>query len=171
MTSIALGPDDAAWAIPILASDHGLSEDAKLIRRQVVEVHREMTAGVSITAPHRETLRALQETLAEATESDWDGYGARPVSPSTAVRAHRFVSLLPTTVPPPDVGADPNGRLHFEWRAGPGRAFVVSVGPSDVIHYAALFGRSKAHGTEELSDELPQAVLANLGRALGRIAG
>lgn len=168
MTSLALGPDDMTWAPPL--RDHGLSADADRIRRQVGDVHRDRTAGVSVTAPQRVTLEALWETLSEATRADWDGYGARPVGLAAAVRAQQFISQLPTTLPPPDVSADPNGRLHFEWRPGPGRAFVVSVGSSDVIRYAGLFGRNRAHGTEELGDELPSAVLANLARALGKAA-
>lgn len=166
MTSIAIALEDMVWSV----ADHGLSDEAYRVRRHVVEFHRELTAGVSITPPHRETLQAVQDTMGHAMRSDWDGYGARPVSLAACVRALRFVFLLPTTLPTPDVSADPSGRLLFEWRAGPGRAFVVSVGPSDVIHYAGLFGRSKVHGTEELGDELPSTVLANLGRALGRIA-
>lgn len=169
MTSIALGPEDVRW--DVLSSDHGLSPDAQVIRRQVREVYDDRTAGVNVTAPHRTALEGLRDTLLEATQPGWNGYGARPVTAAAAVRALQFISLFPTTLPPPDVSADANGRLHFEWHPGPGRAFVVSVGPSDMIYYAGLFGRSKVHGTEELGHELSPAVLANLARALGKAAG
>jgi hypothetical protein len=169
VTSLALGPDDLAPVIQL--RDHGVSEDANRLRALLAAVQRDRTAGVTLAAPHRETTEALLDTLEEARRADWDGYGARPVSPEAVFRARVFISLLPTTLPVPDVSADPNGRVHFEWRPGPGRAFVVSVGPSDVVHYAGLFGRNKVHGSEELADEIPQAVLANLARALGKDAG
>jgi len=165
VTSVALDPGDVTWVAPL--NDHGVSEDANRLRRLLGGVQRDLTVGVSLTAPHRVALEALLDTLAEATRAGWDGQGARPVSPDAALRAHVFISLLPTTLPAPDVSADPTGRVHFEWRRGQGRAFVVSVGPGDVVHYAGLFGRNTAHGSEELSDEIPRAVLANLARALG----
>lgn len=165
MTHIALRPEDV-WLGP--PGDHGVSEEASKIRQHVGEVRRDLTVGNSVASPHSETLRSLREALSEATSPDWDGYGALAVPPAAAFAALRFVSLLPSTLPPPDVGADPNGRVHFEWRPAPGRAFVVSVGPSGFVNYAGLFGRNKVHGTEELGDELAGSILANLGRALGR---
>jgi hypothetical protein len=169
VTSLALGPDDLTGIISL--GDHGVSEDAERLRRMLGTVHHDRTAGVSLTAPHRMTLEALLDTLEEATRPDWDGYGAGAVSPEASVRAHQFVNLLPTTVPAPDVSADPNGRVHFEWRPGRGRAFVVSVGPGDIVHYAGLFGRNKVHGSEELNDEIPRGVLAHLARTLGEASG
>ena len=82
-----------------------------------------------------------------------------------------FLETLPTTTPVPDVVPEPDGEIAFEWDYGPWRILSVSVGPTGLLSYAALYGRtSKAHGTEKFIDRLPGAIAVLSGSSNGGCA-
>ena len=107
---------------------------------------------------------ALRDTAEEASRSNWDGYGASPVSDATVAQGLAFLDLLPSTVPPPEVSAHPDGELAFEWRRGPGRVLTVSVNETGRLSYAAMFGEARQHGTEYLLDAVPDSLFQALRR-------
>ena len=107
---------------------------------------------------------ALDTLWEEASRPGWDGYSARPVSGLTYWKAKAFLAALPSTVPPPGVGADPDGEVAFEWYAAPDLVFTVSIGSSGVLSYAGLFGRNKIYGSEQFLGELPKPIAESLSR-------
>jgi hypothetical protein len=84
----------------------------------------------------------------------------------SAEYAAKFIQALPTTVPVPDVSADPDGEVDLLWQMEPMRTISVSVGPNGRLTYAALIGTAQIYGTEWLSDEIPQPILDSLTRVL-----
>ena len=109
---------------------------------------------------------ALQDVYEECRSDNWDGYGARGVGRRAYREAARFCALLPASVPPPEVAADPDGEITFEWHAGQRKAFSVSVGSKSQLTYAGFFGENKVHGVEHFGDEFPEAILGSLHRLL-----
>ena len=109
---------------------------------------------------------ALAETLDQASLPNWDGYGALAVRPETFQKARAFLEMLPTTIPQPDIGADPDGEIVFEWQLKPDVVLSVSIGPADRLNYAALFGENRVYGTESFANGLPEAIASNLARCL-----
>jgi hypothetical protein len=108
---------------------------------------------------------ALSETFDECNAPGWNGSAARAVSNQTFENARRFLSILPSSVPVPDVMAEPDGEIAFEWRAANKSVFSVSVGEADTIAFAGLFGYgSKQHGTEPFDDTIPPVVLNAIRR-------
>ena len=101
---------------------------------------------------------------AAAISPGWNGPGTQPVSLQGYLNAERFTKALPTWAPVPEIAVYPDGEIEFEWYAGPRRVFAVSVGSSDVLHYAGLFGVEKAHGTQRFVDEFPSEFQAYLTR-------
>jgi hypothetical protein len=95
---------------------------------------------------------------------DWDGYGAAPVTPQARAAAEEFLGALPTTWPPPEMAADPDGEISFEWARDPHWVFSVSVSPEGRLSYAGLFGVNRVHGAESFVGQLPQAIVDNLVR-------
>jgi hypothetical protein len=81
--------------------------------------------------------------------------------------AERFVRSLPPGVETPQVSADPEGCVTFEWRKSARRTLLVSLGPCFTLDYAALIGPSKAHGAEPFFDELPEVVTILIRRVMG----
>ncbi len=108
----------------------------------------------------------LRQVFIEACSDNWDGYGATPVSQETYRNALTFLEVLLTTVPPPDIAADPDGEISFEWHLTPQLVFSISVGPSKTLNYAGLFKGNRTYGVESFTEGLPAAVAFNLERLL-----
>ena len=155
MTSAVLRAD---WSeILEAASDRSISEEAKQ-SRHVRKFISDVTPSVSIDEAYNESLDSLLDAFKEASRPNWDGYGAYPVSGATIAQARALLDLLPSTLPRPEISPHPDGELAFEWFFGPRRLLTVSVNESGRLSYAALFGNARLHGTEFLSDALPEAV-------------
>lgn len=120
----------------------------------------------AIVDPLYVTLESLSETWRECSIENWDGYGAQSISHDTYMEAIILLTLIPPSVPMPEVVPEPAGEIAFEWYKGKGRVFVVSVGGRNVIKYAGLFGENnKAHGTESFHNgELPKTIIDNIRR-------
>lgn len=102
----------------------------------------------------------LRATWEECSEKGWDGYSAKPISGMTLLYAQRFLRSLPSELPGPEVSADNDGEVSFEWYGGPRRVFSVSVGSSGDLTYAGLFGDiEKHHGVIRFKDMIPSRVL------------
>src|SRR5262245_13902446 len=71
----------------------------------------------------------------------------RPVDRETAQAALAFAEILPRSLPVPEIAADPDGEVSFDWLGPAGRMFSVSVSKDGRIAYAGRFGEnSKIHG-------------------------
>ncbi|MBA2591853.1 MAG: hypothetical protein M3495_20620 [Pseudomonadota bacterium] len=111
-------------------------------------------------ADREQAFDELAEALRQGGAANWDQYGAIGVTDATAEVAYRFLSALPSTLPSPNVGLDPDGEVSFEWLAEKGRVFSVSIGESGRLSYAGMFGPEKtAHGSEPFDDAIPDAVI------------
>ena len=55
---------------------------------------------------------------------NWDGYGAIPIDPMTAVNADRLLSALRHIGIDPDVTPNTNGTISFEWEWTSGSVHV-----------------------------------------------
>ncbi len=148
------------------STDKGVGPDARVIRERILGVLKDFYQSVYISQIHADAHRQLLDVVAEASKGNWDGYGARAVSLRTAQNALCLLRSLPSGVPSPEVAADPDGGIAFEWTSKPDRSFSVSVGEDDVVAYAGLAGRRRVHGTETFIDQLPVSLLQGLGRTL-----
>lgn len=98
---------------------------------------------------------------------NWDGYGARSISLDTYHEALEILSMLNSAflkVPMPEIAPEPDGDIAFEWNDDYGRTFVFSIDDNQTLTYAGIFGLSKTHGYETLTDFLPRAIIYNLKR-------
>ncbi|MBI1803381.1 MAG: hypothetical protein HY033_09045 [Ignavibacteriae bacterium] len=107
----------------------------------------------------KKVLPELIEVRDMAIEKGWDGYGADAIQAETFARAYAFLEVLPTIIPAPTVGAEPDGHITFEWYQSPNRVLSVSISPEGDLHYAALIGPNKAYGTEIFLGETPRIIL------------
>lgn len=144
----------------VLWSDGAVGDDAKSVRKQVgsaIEADRSVAFG----SRHWQ----LEMVCAEASESNWDGYGGRAVDLSTYDRARVFLALLPRTIPDPDITVDPDGEVSFRWQGAHGEAFSVSIAGSGRLSYAALFAPTDDnYGTIQFANAIPAPVEGNLAR-------
>ena len=79
------------------------------------------------------------------------------------------ITSPPRSVPAPEISAEPDGEIAFDWHEGVG-TFSVSVGPGGVLNYAGLFGKNKVYGTEYWGDEIPGPIIDNVVRLYSILA-
>lgn len=104
----------------------------------------------------------IEELAAECSASNWDGYGARGISDAAKHAAQRFVDLLPSDLPEPEVVPDPDGKISLCWDFGKDQVFSVSVEPR-ILSYAGLPGMGvKRHGQEPFRGDVPKIILESV---------
>lgn len=140
----------------------GVSSAADEIRRFSEEISISLeTSEVLGTRKSREELFAV---FTNGLQENWDGYGASPICHSTYNQALRFLQALPKGCPLPEVSADPDGEIAFEWFVAPRWEFSVSFAPDGRLSFAGLFGPNTTYGTECFLDEIPEGIIYNLRR-------
>ena len=130
------------------------------------ETEQRLVDSVSLGEPLQKTYKQLYQILEDCGLSDWDAYQAQPVLFESYENAKRFVRALPFSFPSPEVSAEPDGEITFEWYSTTTRVFSVSVGPHNELSYAGLFGASRTYGTEVFHDEIPEVILSHIKRTI-----
>ena len=91
-------------------------------------------------------IRALLET---AGKHNWDGEGADPVTENTVAVAQGIVEELPDYVGVPEISADPEGCVEFDWHLDNGTMFTISIGQTGDIAVSGLYnGEAKLTGMQ-----------------------
>ena len=108
----------------------------------------------------------LENLIRDCARAGWDGYGAEAMSADAYRAAESFICALPVGIPQPELSADPDGCVTFEWRKSPRRTLLVSVRPGYALDYAALIGTAKTHGSEPFFGELPEMVKTLIRRVI-----
>jgi hypothetical protein len=89
------------------------------------------------------------------------------VSAAVVWAARQFLSVIPEAWPSPEIAADPDGEVSFEWARSPNWVFTVSVAGDGRLSYAGMFGPNRVHGVETFAGTLPEAIVAGLARLFG----
>jgi hypothetical protein len=122
------------------------------------------SVSMTLGRPLEDAIELLTETFRECSISDWDGYGASPITTDAFAEARKFIELLPSSIKIPEILAEPTGEIAMEWRKENRRIFIISLGGRQRITYAGIFGSNKTHGTEYFEDTLPIGILNNIRR-------
>jgi hypothetical protein len=89
-----------------------------------------------------------------------------PVDLDTIRAATQFAYSLPRFGPMPEVSADPDGEISFDWIGPSGQMFSVSVNKQNRLAYAGWFGeKSRIHGIEQLAESCPQQIVRGIEKA------
>lgn len=107
---------------------------------------------------------SLFEVYKDCSQPDWDGHDAVAISEDVYEEAKKIINLLPSAIPMPEIVAEPNGDIGFEWRRDKGQVFAISVGGKHRITYAGIFSGNKVHGSEYFEETLPLAIIQHLRR-------
>lgn len=137
----------------------GSSGVARFVAQKFAQGWGRLRDSNSLGAGFGAASEELHSVAEECGLPNWDGYGAAPVVQETVGQAYRFLTALPLGTPAPSVGAEPDGHIAFEWYRSPRRTLSVSISPEGDLHYAALLGLRKTHGTEPFFGEVPQDIL------------
>lgn len=143
------------------------SEPAKWLLEKQEEIRGHLLTSYVMRNATEAALEELDEVSIEASDDGWDGYGGKAVNPMTYVLGRFFLNALPTTAPTPEVSADPDGEISFDWVFGERKALTVSVSGTGRCTFAWMVGQSTIRGTDWIQDEIP----APIAFALRQLAG
>lgn len=99
-------------------------------------------------------------------ESNWNGEGADPISNAAIKDARAFLYKFPTTLPLPDVIAEPDGYLGLEWYSNKRLLYVVSFNGHGVLSCSGLIGQTKVYGTYYMDDGIPSEILKTIAKVV-----
>src|SRR5690242_17128821 len=91
-----------------------VTEDPTIVRRLAFADRLE---DRSISRGHKfaDVFSHIARVGHEAAEANWDGEGAPAISAEAISGAIQIAAHLPTSWPAPEVSADPDGGISFEW--------------------------------------------------------
>ena len=110
----------------------------------------------------------LFDIASKCRAENWDGQGASPVTPESLYLACRFLYALPLGTALPSVGVEPDGEMTLEWYHSPRRTLSISFGKNYELSYSALFGASKAYGSEPFFGEIPKNIMEFIARVVSQ---
>ena len=113
-----------------------------------------------------DVIDALLELEPRYQAANWDGQGADPIPAAALKEARTFLRKLPSTLPLPEVIAEPDGYLGLEWYANKRLLYVVSFNGNGALSCSGLFGQLKIYGTWYMDEGIPGEIL----RAIAKIA-
>jgi len=114
---------------------------------------------------HQQACDELYEVWQDCLAPDWDGNGASPVVRLAYCETKNLIESLPPGFPRPSIGAEPDGQMTLEWRRQTRRVLSVSVDPTGVLHYAAMYGSDVVNGTiEYFGGQVPDKLIQLVNR-------
>jgi len=137
----------------------GASTDSNILGNLYSDAKKHLSKPVALSRRREEAIDLLDDVYEEASQENWDGYGALPVSSETYLEAEKLIELLPEYVSIPEILAEPTGSIGFEWILNNNKYdFVLSLKGKDEIVYAGLLGVNRIHGKEYFGDSLPPLI-------------
>ena len=130
-------------SVSVLPQTGSVGDDAEKLIKLLIECYVNLLNNISIGKPKKDALSSLDDVFEETCKPDWDGYSASAVSFESYVGAKKFIYLFPTSLPTPEVAADPDGEISLEWYVAPNRIFSVSFNchPANKMNMLRLIRR------------------------------
>jgi hypothetical protein len=137
----------------------GQSETSRRVAAEAAKERDSLLRTYTFGRAFAESTEGLALLQSECRLPNWDGYGAEPIRDANVLAALRFLGALPYGLSAPGIGADPDGEITLEWHRSRLWTLSISVGADGRLHYSAVLGSSRQHGTEIFSDEVPGVLL------------
>jgi hypothetical protein len=165
--TLAQGISGPRWGLIAPNRSTATSPSASVLGELFEVLRRHLLSSYSVSSGAERALAELEDVVTEASCQGWDGYDAKPVNLDAYSQAQLFLKALPTTARLPEVSADPDGDIAFDWVFGPQKALSVSIGPTGRCSFAWMLGQRRMRGTEWLEHE---AIPENIANALSQLA-
>lgn len=143
--------------------DTGVSAEAVVLRESFNRFIAHQESSESLFGVKARLISDLRELAAECAVEDWDGYGALAVSRAVLLRAEAFIRSLPGSIPVPELSAEADGQISFDWLPSPTRTFTISVNAGNRLAYAWIDGANRGNAAEVFDNGiLPARLLREL---------
>jgi hypothetical protein len=147
-------------------SSMGFSDTANTLKRLNDELCDYLRGPSSLGLQPIDVFNELYEIAEECAEEGWDGENAKPVTKAVFDEGFRFLKSLPLSTTVPSVSAEPDGQITFEWYHSTSRVLSVSTDSDGFLHYAAIIGPKKAHGSEPFVTGMPRVIIDLIGQVV-----
>jgi len=137
----------------------GASKEASAVALEIARDRQRLRESYTLGGGSDIAFRDLCSIVEECHMSNWDGYGALPITDRTFRYAAHFLRTLPLGTPVPSVGMETDGQITLEWHKAAYHTLSVSISPDGDLHYSALIGPNKIYGTEAFLGDIPQIIL------------
>lgn len=118
----------------------------------------------SVSYDRSDVYHDLDEAFAEASEHNWDGYDSERASLGAYIEARRFIGMLPTGIPTPEIAVSPQGRILFCWQQLPIQMLTLTMSDTGDIAFASLKNGETRTGKVLFADFIPEEVRIELFR-------
>jgi hypothetical protein len=134
----------------------GLKLDVDLADKTSVAIEATSCIPQTIALHAVRLSNELKHICKQYAESNWDGYGAQPISEKACNDAERFVQMLPPHVISPEITPIPDGDIALEWYGKEKTLFFVTFHGDNMAEYIGSFGEGeKASSRESIEKALP----------------
>ena len=141
------------------SSTPGWSDEVTYVTKQSFSGVQHLRESFTLGEENRAAKEELFDVSEDCAEPDWDGYGAEPVDIETYRKAFNFIDALPTGYPKPEIDAESDGHVTFDWHRSPRYTLSVSVSPDGYLYWSALLGPRKLNGSEPFLNGIPSELL------------
>lgn len=128
--------------------ESGVSEEAQSLSESFARHHAHQESAESLFGVKAQSISNLRRVAAECAEDNWDEYGAIAVSEAVVLRAEAFIRALPESVVAPEISAEPDGQISFDWLPSRTRTFTLSVNSGNRLAYAWIDGANRGNAAE-----------------------
>lgn len=159
MIADTIGPKYFALGV---SGTHGAGETAQFITQQTEQGRRRLLNSFWLELGG--VFNRVAEVANDRGYANWDGLGAEAISDSVRDIAISFLEAMPLDMEAPSVVGEPDGQIAFEWYRSLSQTMTVSVDPTGRLHYAALLGPDRHHGTEMFFEEIPDTIASLINK-------
>lgn len=170
----AWGWDRVQNLIAVMDSFPGASSDSLVISNFVADFSvycdrpQDVVAALFRTPAEWERLQEdFSEIETGRAKDNWDGEGASRISKKTLTQAQRFIGFFPAYLPLPEVAAEPDGHISFDWFIDSNFLLSISIDSKGNLYYAGRFGEVKFHNKNKLDQEIPAKIMGHIERFKG----
>ena len=115
------------------------------------------------SAQLRQCKQDLEVLLKTAGKPNWDGEGADPVTEDAVKIAKEVIDDLPGDSGVPEISADPEGNVEFDWHLDNGTMLTVCIGQTGEIAISGLYPqKAKLTIAAEDSEGVPSILRCGL---------
>ena len=107
----------------------------------------------------------LQQLAEDCRHEDWNGYGAKALSQQSLEDAAVFIHGLGINSRDASLGATAKGWVTLQWGPGPKWTLSIAITDDAWIHWAALLGPNREHGTTPFMGAIPKNIAELIQRA------
>lgn len=152
---------------PLVPSASAVSTEADYLYQSALQVENRVESSQALFGAKSKLLSALQELARECGDDDWDGYGARAVSPASLAQAQIFIRALPDRLPLPELSAEPDGAIALDWMPDKQKTLSVSVSARPRLTWASVDGTERNRGAVPFTGVMPSRIVSEIERISG----